>query len=77
MNVNLPWSIGDNNIHSKGIEAWKDRQQRSAEAASSSATRRAYSEMLFGEYIANQVNETLEYNALYDAITAYELDLLA
>ncbi len=77
MNVDLPWSIGDNNIHSKGIKAWSDRQQRSAEAASATAARRAYSDMLFGKYIANQVNETLEYNALYDVITAYKLDLLA
>tara|TARA_R100000008_G_scaffold86663_1_gene80721 strand:- start:1011 stop:1244 length:234 start_codon:yes stop_codon:yes gene_type:complete len=77
VNVDLPWSIGDNNIHSKSIKAWSDRQQRSAEAASVTAVRRAYSDMLFGKYIADQVNETLEYNALYDAVTTYELDLLA
>ena len=77
MNVDLPWAIGDNNIQSKGIKAWSDRQQRSAEMQSSTAVRRAYSDMLFGKYIAHQVNETLEYNAIYDAVTTYELDLLA
>tara|TARA_R100000008_G_scaffold30704_1_gene17094 strand:- start:695 stop:928 length:234 start_codon:yes stop_codon:yes gene_type:complete len=77
MNVNLPWNIGDNDIQSKSIKAWSDRQQTSAELASSTAVRRAASERLFGAYLAQQINETLEYNALYDAITAYELDLLA
>ena len=77
MNVDLPWGIQDNNIHSKGIKAWSDRQQKSAEMQSSSSVRRAYSEVLFGKYIAHQINETLEYNAFYDAITTYQLDLLA
>tara|TARA_R100000008_G_scaffold23165_1_gene12386 strand:- start:1940 stop:2173 length:234 start_codon:yes stop_codon:yes gene_type:complete len=77
MNVDLPWAIGDNNIQSKSIKAWSDRQQRSAEAASHTTVRRVYSDMLFGKYIAHQVNETLEYNAIYDTVTAYELDLLA
>ena len=77
MKIDLPWAIGDNDIHSKSIKAWSDRQQRSAEAQSSSTVRRVYSDMLFAKYIANQISETEEYNAFYDAITSYELDLLA
>jgi|TARA_R100000458_G_C8168077_1_gene169605 hypothetical protein len=77
MNIDLPWRIGDNDINSKSIKAWSDRQQTSAELASNSAVRRAASDKLFNEYVTEQINETLEYNALYDAITAYELDLLA
>tara|TARA_B100000287_G_scaffold1976_1_gene1950 strand:- start:1008 stop:1241 length:234 start_codon:yes stop_codon:yes gene_type:complete len=77
MNVDLPWSVGDNDIHSKGIKAWSDRQQRTSEAQSYSSVRRVYSDMLFGKYLAAQINETLEYNAFYDAITTHELDLLA
>tara|TARA_Y100000356_G_C11121636_1_gene215133 strand:- start:47 stop:280 length:234 start_codon:yes stop_codon:yes gene_type:complete len=77
MNVDFPWKIQDNDIHSKGVKAWSDRQQKSAEMQSSSSVRSAYSDMLFGKYIARQINETLEYNAFYDAITTYELDLLA
>ena len=74
--VNLPWSIGDNDIQSKGIKAWSDRQQKTSEMQSYSSVRRANSDMLFGKYIAAQVNETLEYNAFYDAVTTHELDLL-
>tara|TARA_B100000287_G_scaffold431647_1_gene489320 strand:- start:2497 stop:2730 length:234 start_codon:yes stop_codon:yes gene_type:complete len=77
MNVDLPWRIGDNDIHSKSIKAWSDRQQTSAEIASNSAVRRAASAKLFNEYVSQQIKETLEYNALYDAVTSYELDLLA
>ena len=75
--VDLPWSIGDNNIQSKGIKAWSDRQQKTSEMQSSSSARRAHSDMLFGRYIAAQINETSEYNAFYETITTYELDLLA
>ena len=75
--VDLPWNIGDNNIQSKGIKAWSDRQQKTSEMQSSSSARRAHSDMLFGRYIAAQINETSEYNAFYEAITTYELDLLA
>ena len=77
MNVDLPWTIGDNDIHSKSIKASNDRQQTSAQLASNAAVRRAASEKLYNEYVTQQINETLEYNALYDAITAYELNLLA
>lgn len=76
MNVDLPWAIGDNNIQSKGIKAWSDRQQRSAEMQSSTAVRRAYSATLWGKYISNQISETLEYNAFYDSLTTYEMHLL-
>ena len=75
--VDLPWSIGDNDIQSKGIKAWSDRQQKTSEMQSYSSVRRVYSDMLFGRYIASQINETLEYNAFYEAIATYELDLLA
>tara|TARA_B100000287_G_C20319293_1_gene657152 strand:+ start:137 stop:367 length:231 start_codon:yes stop_codon:yes gene_type:complete len=75
--TDFPWSIGDNDIHSKGIKAWSDRQQTSAELASSSAVRRAASAKLFNEYVTQQIRETLEYNAFYDAVTSSELDLLA
>ena len=75
--VDLPWSIGDNDIQSKGIKAWSDRQQKTSEMRSYSSVRRAHSDMLFGSYIAAQINETLEYNAFYDATTTYRLDLLA
>ena len=75
--TDLPWGIRDNDIHSKGIKSWSDRQQRGSELFSSSSVRRAYSDMLFGDYIAHQINETIEYNSIYDAITPYKLDLLA
>ena len=75
--TDLPWGIKDNDIHSKGIKSWSDRQQRGSELFSSSLVRRAYSDMLFGDYIAHQINETIEYNAIYDAIIPYKLDLLA
>ena len=73
----LPWAIGDNNIHSKGIKAWSDRQQKTSEMQSYSSARRVHSDMLFGRYIAAQINETSEYNAFYETITTYKLDLLA
>lgn len=72
-----PWSIGDNDIQSKGIKAWGDRQQKTSEIQSYSSVRRARSDMLFGSYIAAQINEALEYNAFYDTTTTYRLDLLA
>ena len=75
--TDFPWAIGDNDIQSKGIKAWADRQQRSAEMQSYTAVRRAYSATLWGKYISSQINQTLEYNAFYDAITSSELDLLA
>ena len=75
--VDLPWSIGDNDIQSKGIKAWSDRQQKTSEMQSSSSVRRAHSDVLFGRYIAAQINETSEYNAFYDAMPTYRLDLLA
>ena len=75
--TDFPWSIGDNDIQSKGIKAWSDRRQKTSEMQSYSSVRRAYSDMLFAKYIANQISETEEYNAFYDAITSYELDLLA
>ena len=75
--TDLPWSIGDNDIQSKGIKAWSDRQQKTSEMQSYSSVRRAYSDMLFARYIAEQMSETAEYNAFYDVITTYELDLLA
>ena len=75
--IDFPWAIGDNDIQSKGIKAWSDRQQRSAEMQSYTAVRRAYSATLWGEYISAQINQTLEYNAFYDAIATEELDLLA
>lgn len=75
--IDLPWSIGDNDIQSKGIKAWSDRQQRESQILSSSSVRRAYSDMLFARYIADQMSETAEYNAFYDVTTTYELNLLA
>ena len=75
--TDLPWSIGENDIQSKGIKAWSDRQQKASEMQSYSSVRRAYSDMLFARYIAEQMSETAEYNAFYDVITTYELDLLA
>ena len=75
--VDLPWSIGDNDIQSKCIKAWSDRQQKTSEMQSSSSARRAHSDMLFGRYIAAQINETSEYNAFYDTMPTYRLDLLA
>jgi len=75
--TDFPWAIGDNDIQSKGIKAWAARQQRSAEMQSYTAVRRAYSATLWGKYISSQINQTLEYNAFYDAITTDELDLLA
>ena len=74
--VNLPWSIGDNDIQSKGIKAWSDRQQKTSEMQSSSSARRVHSDILFGRYIAAQINETSEYNAFYDTMPTYRLDLL-
>tara|TARA_B100001113_G_scaffold10795_1_gene8476 strand:+ start:506 stop:736 length:231 start_codon:yes stop_codon:yes gene_type:complete len=75
--TDLPWSIGDNNIHSKGIKAWSGRQEKTSEMQSHSSARRVHSDMLFGRYIAAQINETSEYNAFYDAMPTYRLDLLA
>lgn len=75
--TDLPWSIGDNDIQSKGIKAWSDRQQKTSEMQSYSSVRRAYSDMLFARYVADQMSETAEYNAFYDVITKYKLDLLA
>ena len=75
--TDFPWSIGDNDIQSKGIKAWSDRQQKTSEMQSYSLARRVDSDMLFGRYIAAQINETSEYNAFYETITTYELDLLA
>ncbi len=75
--IDFPWSIGDNDIQSKGIKAWSDRQQKTSEMQSYSSVRKVHSDMLFGKYIAAQINETLEYNAFYDAVTTHELDLLA
>jgi len=72
-----PWNIRDNNIHSKGIKAWSDRQQKTSEIQSYSSVRGVYSDMLFGKYIAAQINETLEYNAYHNTTTTYKLDLLA
>ena len=73
----FPWSIGDNDIHSKGIKAWSDRQQKTSQMQSYSLVRRVYLDILFGRYIASQINETLEYNAFSEAIATYKLDLLA
>ena len=75
--TDFPWSIGDNDIQSKGIKAWSDRQQKTLEMQSYSSARRVHSDMLFGRYIAAQINETSEYNTFYETITTYELDLLA
>ena len=75
--TDFPWSIGDNDIQSKGIKAWSDRQQKTSEMQSYSSVRRTYSDTLFKEYLASQIGETMEYNAFYDAITTYRLDLLA
>tara|TARA_Y100001938_G_scaffold19549_1_gene24480 strand:+ start:237 stop:485 length:249 start_codon:yes stop_codon:yes gene_type:complete len=75
--IDLPWSIGDNDIQSKGIKAWSDRQQRESQMLSSSSARKAYSDMLFARYIADQISEATEYNAFYDTMTTYELNLLA
>ena len=75
--TNFPWSIGDNDIQSKGIKAWSDRQQKTSEMQSYSSARRVHSDMLFGRYIAAQINEISEYNTFYETITTYELDLLA
>ena len=75
--TDFPWSIGDNDIQSKGIKAWSDRQQKTSEMQSYSSARRVHSDMLFGIYIAAQINETSEYNTFYETITTYELDLLA
>ena len=75
--TDFPWSIGDNDIQSKGIKAWSDRQQKTSEMQSYSSARRVHSDMLFGRYIAAQLNETAEYNAFYDTMPTYRLDLLA
>ena len=75
--IDFPWAIGDNDIQSKGIKAWAARQKRYAEMQSYTAVRRAYSATLWGKYISAQINQTLEYNAFYDAVTSSELDLLA
>jgi len=74
--TDFPWAIGDNDIQSKGIKTWSDRQQRSAEMQSHSAVRRAYSATLWSKYISSQISQTLEYNAFYDAVVSSELDLL-
>ena len=75
--TDFPWSIGDNDIQSKGIKAWSDRQQKTSEMQSYSSARRVHSDMLFGRYIAAQINEISENNTFYETITTYELDLLA
>ena len=75
--TDFPWSIGDNDIQSKGIKAWSDRQQKTSEMQSYSSARRVHSDMLFGRYISAQINEISEYNTFYETITTYELDLLA
>ena len=75
--TDFPWSIGDNDIQSKGIKAWNDRQKRTSQTLSSSSVIRAYSDMLFARYIADQMSETAEYNAFYDVTTTHKLDLLA
>jgi len=77
MQIEKPWGIKDNDIQSRSIKSWSERQQRSAEMKSQSTVRRVNSDNLFAKFIAAQVEETHMYNALYDIPSSDVLDITA
>ena len=50
-----PWSIQDNDIHSKGIQSWANREIRESVLDARSAKRRTHEETLFSEYVASKI----------------------
>ena len=63
---NKPWTIGDNDIHSKSIQAWMNRNLYNAKVNTSSVVSDAYTDSLFEMYVAEQQANTIEFNELLD-----------
>ena len=59
---NKPWTIGDNDIHSKSIQAWMNRNLYNAKVNTSSVVSDAYTDSLFEMYVAEQQANTIEFN---------------
>ena len=59
---NKPWTIGDNDIHSKSIQAWMNRNLYNAKVNTSSVVSDAYTDSLFEIYVAEQQANTIEFN---------------
>jgi|TARA_R100000005_G_scaffold95756_1_gene78605 phosphosulfolactate phosphohydrolase-like enzyme len=76
MEIEPPWGIGDNDIHSRSIKAWAERQLRTAAIKANSAYRIANEDILNAKYIAAQVEETHMYNAIYDISSEQVLDIV-
>ena len=64
---NKPWTIGDNDIHSKSIQAWMNRNLYNAKVNTSSVVRDAYTDGLFEIYVAEQQANTIEFNEVLNA----------
>ena len=64
---NKPWTIGDNDIHSKSIQAWMNRNLYNAKVNTSSVVSDAYTDSLFKMYVAEQQANTIEFNEVLDA----------
>ena len=63
---NKPWTIGDNDIHSKSIQAWMNRSLYNAKVNTSSVVSDAYTDSLFEMYVAKQQANTIEFNEVLD-----------
>ena len=63
---NKPWTIGDNDIHSKSIQAWMNRNLYNAKVNISSVVSDAYTDSLFEMYVAKQQANTIEFNEVLD-----------
>ena len=59
---NKPWTIGDNDIHSKSIQAWMNRNLYNAKVNTSSVVSDLYTDSLFEIYVAEQQANTIEFN---------------
>jgi len=59
-----PWTIQDNDIHSKGIQSWQDRRVREADFAANSLQRRAHEKTLFEEYVASKIQLSTRFELL-------------
>ena len=63
---NKPWTIGDNDIHSKSIQAWMNRNLYNAKVNTSSVVSDVYTDSLFEIYVAEQQANTIEFNEVLD-----------
>ena len=63
---NKPWTIGDNDIHSKSIQAWMNRNLYNAKVNTSSVVSDLYTDSLFEIYVAEQQANTIEFNEVLD-----------